>query len=259
MTIPWRRIRIAAYIGLNVGLILWAPERPGTQNTDWQLFLQLREVPPYEAFYAQRFLYHPLMASVFIAVTYLGYWAWFAIHLASVWLLRFSPLLVVLTLTSWGFWLDTMHGNAFVFVFIAGVLALRGSKGWALAYIASCCLMPRPIQVPLALWLLWKMPAIRWPAVVIVAVGIVTALPSLPGWIDAIRDTDALGIGYNLGPSAFLGTAWIIIGIPLAAWLTWRGRVGWAGLAASIYILPAYLLWPLLEVNRSESNPTSPR
>jgi hypothetical protein len=53
----------------------------------------------------------------------------------------------------------------------------------------------------------------------------------------------------NLGPSRFLGAAWLVIGVPLAILLTWRGRLGWASLAISYpYVLPYYLLMLVLEV-----------
>jgi len=50
------------------------------------------------------------------------------------------------------------------------------------------------------------------------------------------------------GPPAWLGSAWLLIGVPLGAWLTWRGRVGWAGLAISPYWLMPYYLMLLLEL-----------
>ena len=40
----------------------------------------------------------------------------------------------------------------------------------------------------------------------------------------------------------------MVIGLPLAAWLTWKGRLGLASLAASPYWLPYYLLMLLLEL-----------
>jgi hypothetical protein len=53
---------------------------------------------------------------------------------------------------------------------------------------------------------------------------------------------------WDLGPTRFLGMAWLIIGVPLAAWLTWKGRVGWAGLAMSPYVPPVYLMLLLFEL-----------
>jgi hypothetical protein len=51
---------------------------------------------------------------------------------------------------------------------------------------------------------------------------------------------------FNVGPSRWLGAWWLLAGIPLAAWLTWRGRVGLASLAVSPYLLPYYLMFGVL-------------
>ena len=255
VAVPWRRIGIAVYIGLNVGLLLYMHERPGPQNVDWRLWEALRGGPMYSAESGGiPFVYSPLAGYALIGVTYLGYWAWFAAHVAVLWLLRFSPLLVLLVAVSWGWWSDAMMGNAFVFVFVAGVLAFRGSKGWALAFMALSCLMPRPVQVPLALWLLWTMPAIRWATVGIVAANVVLiALSGLgPAWIAALRNLSASDIAIDLGPTVFFGAWWFIVGLPLAAWLTWKRRPGWAGLALTPYTLPQYLLMPFIDHARSD-------
>ena len=248
LAIGWRHIAVTVYVGVNIALLVWAPERPGPHNRDWQLFLWLRENPPYAMGPYGPFRYSPVAASLFNAVTFVGYLPWFAVHITALWLLRFSPLLLVMTLMSWGWWLDTMMGNAFTFVFIAGMLALRGSNGWALVYIALLCLMPRPVQLPLAIWLLWKMPAVRWPALAIFAVhsGLALLSGELGAWIRVVLSTPSDPLGYNLSPTALIGTAWLVAGIPLAVWLTAKGRTGLAGLALSPYILPMYalvLLW----------------
>jgi len=47
-----------------------------------------------------------------------------------------------------------------------------------------------------------------------------------------------------------MGSLWVPIGLVLAAWLTWRGRLGFASLAASPYWLPYYLFMPFLELRR---------
>jgi hypothetical protein len=54
--------------------------------------------------------------------------------------------------------------------------------------------------------------------------------------------------GMNLAPSHWIGVAWVPIGIALAAFFTWKGRLGLACLAASPYVLPYYLLMGFLEL-----------
>ncbi len=56
-------------------------------------------------------------------------------------------------------------------------------------------------------------------------------------------------IDYNFGPSAWIGLAWVPIGLALAAWLTWRGRLGFASVAASPYWFGYYLLMLFLEIS----------
>ena len=187
-----------------------------------------------------------LLAHVFIP---LGYAFWLGLHLASLVIIR-NWRVAVLALLSVPFWADTIGGNTFVFVFAAGVAALSGSRWGAIGYLALCCLVPRPVQLPLALWLLWKRPDVRLPFAAMVSVTLAVALATgyLGDWLGvliAIGRTNDVHFA-NLSPTKLIGVAWLAIGIPLSAWLTLKGYVGLAGLAISPYILPAYplvLLW----------------
>jgi hypothetical protein len=71
-----------------------------------------------------------------------------------------------------------------------------------------------------------------------------------PGWLNALvlASHDVLG-PVNIGPSRFVGSWWLLVGLPFAAWLTIRGHVGWASLCVSPYWLPYYLLMPVLELH----------
>jgi hypothetical protein len=60
--------------------------------------------------------------------------------------------------------------------------------------------------------------------------------------------TDIIAFDFNWGPSRFIGLWWMAIGIPLAAWLTWKGRIGFAAMAISPYWLGYYLLVLLWEL-----------
>ena len=113
--------------------------------------------------------------------------------------------------------------------------------------------MPRPVQLPLAGWLLWQRADVRLPFIGMVAVSAIAA--GVSGYaVDWLSALVALTGGYrtpevNLGPTRLFGAAWLIIGVPLAAWLTLKGRVGWAGLALSPYVIPQYLLSILWELS----------
>ena len=107
--------------------------------------------------------------------------------------------------------------------------------------------MPRPIMLPALAWLLWRQPWTRWPFVGIAVVSLLGAFATgwLDEWIGALfRGGMAETTSWlNLSPSRFIGAWWLLIGVPLAAWLTWRGRLGLASLAVSPYLLPYYLLF----------------
>ena len=70
-------------------------------------------------------------------------------------------------------------------------------------------------------------------------------------WIGALLRAEAdVGHALNLSPSALIGPLWIPVGLVLAGILVAMGRLGWASLAASPYVLPYYLLFGLLEFVR---------
>lgn len=187
-----------------------------------------------------------LLAFVFIP---LGYSLWLGLHLAALVVMR-NWRIAILALVSVPFWADTISGNTFVFLFAAGVVALSGSRAGAIVYLGLCCLVPRPVQLPLALWLLWKRPDVRMPFAALATVTVVFAIASgyLVDWLGAlvaIGRTNDIHFA-NLSPTKWFGPAWLIVGVPLGAWLTLKGNVGLAGLVISPYILPTYplvLLW----------------
>jgi hypothetical protein len=165
---------------------------------------------------------------------------------------------VALTLSSWGFWSDVGTGNAFAFSFVAGVFALRGSRVGGLAYLALLMLVPRPVLLPLAVWLLWQNPSLRWPAAGIFVIHAVAVLATgyADDWMSA-ASSYAGAPEYDIGPTAWFGQWWLLIGIPLGVILTLRGFVGWAGLAVTPYLLPQFLLTPLwdLAITRRPTKP----
>ena len=123
------------------------------------------------------------------------------------------------------------------------------------------------------MWLLWKRPDVRLPFAALATVTVVFAIASgyLVDWLSvlvAIGRTNDIHFA-NLSPTKWIGPAWLVIGVPLGAWLTLKGNVGLAGLAISPYILPAYplaLLWEWIHrpsdssaVDASASSTTSDR
>lgn len=248
----WRMVAVAVYIALNLVAIRFSIGF-GPSVDDWQLWSSLADRLARGDVYAPEdgppFVWSPVAAWIMAGVAAVGYVPWVLAHFVAVFLLR-PPLLILLTAFSWAFWWDAASAHIMIFILVTGVLALRGSRLAALGYLILLLLMPRPVQMPLALWLLWKMPAIRWPFTVLFAAHAIVVVASgyaLPWAIAAISWTDAAGIG----PSRYLGTAWLIVGVPLGAWLLWRGRVGWSGLAISPYLLPEYLLMPLVDLRVS--------
>jgi hypothetical protein len=185
-----------------------------------------------------------------VVVLPMGPWLWGALHFAALPFLR-ERSLILLAASSFPFWLDTLMANTFTFSAVSGYVAWRGNRWAAVAYLALVVLMPRPVQLPLAALLLWRDRWLWLPFAAMVAVGLVTTLASgyTADWTRVL-----MGIGaeypspeFNLSPSRILGPAWLLAGVPLAAWLTWRGRPGWAGLAMSPYLVPQYLLILLLD------------
>lgn len=110
-------------------------------------------------------------------------------------------------------------------------------------------------MVPVLAWLLWRHPPSRLPFVGIAGISILGALATGWGaeWITQLARSDAdINSVVNISPSRFIGLSWLLLGIPLSIWLTWRGRLGWASLAISPYLLPPYLLMAMLERNPAD-------
>lgn len=137
---------------------------------------------------------------------------------------------------------------------LAAWWALRGSRFAVFAYFAMTLLMPRPLMVPLAAWILWKRPGWRLPfaAMFLVHAGLVLWTGLGDEWLPMLMTTgdEMLNHRWNIGPSAIVGALWLPIGLALGAWLLRHGRIGLASLAVSPYILPYYYLFVVLDLPR---------
>jgi hypothetical protein len=227
----------------------------GGAGYDWLIYLEAgRRVLSGELFEwsgAYAWSYSPLLAYGFAFLAPIGIAGWSLLHFGA---LAFLPArrLAVLGLISWPFWVDLYNGNTMTFVFVAAAAALGGSSVGTFAYLGLCALMPRPLMLPLLVWILWRRPAwrLRFVLVAIVSLAGAFATGFLPSWVGALLGVgDAVAVSSrDIGPSAVIGPAWVAVGALLAAILTVRGRLGWASLAASPYWLPQYLLMLLLEM-----------
>ena len=262
LDLPWRRALLiggllAIYVPLNMYFITrieWGP-----QHTDWQQFLRLpeaiRDGALYDAdrFIEQPWVWSPLFAPIMVGVTWLGYWGWVAVKFAALTLLWRTPWLIALALASFAFWIDAAAVNVVTLVFVSGALALRGSRWAAYANLALFLFMPRLLQLPMAVYLLWKMPDIRRPflvGAVIYGLGVLASGYAFD-WITTMLGR-AEGVTFY-GPQAVFGAGWVLVGIPLAALLAWRGLPGTAGVMAVPYTVETYWIMPLLDLSRRRS------
>lgn len=246
------RLFVAIYVGVNLGLSAYSLSQGVPLADDWALWSAIPAALAEGRLYATDtvlpMVWSPVMGWVMSAVVLsLGFWPWAVLHVAVVGLLR-DPLLIVLTLVSWAFWMDVASANTYIFVFVSGALAVGGSRLASLAYLLLCLLMPRPVQLPLAMWLLLKQPDLRLPFVFLAAVHAATVLLSgyAADWVGAMASYAANPV--DIGPGHWIGAWWLLLGVPMAAVLLTKGHHGWAGLALSPYLLPQYLLMPLVEL-----------
>lgn len=243
-------------------------------QTDWRAHTEagiriLQGLNPYTEFGGYFGLrWSPIISYAFGLLAWLPFWAWAALHVVAA--LGFRDWRVsALVLVSWPFILDTIDGGIMIFVALAAWWAYRGSRFGTAAFFAFVLLVPRPMMLPLSIWLLWNRPGLRVPLLAMALVHVMAVLAS--GWGDEwVGRLLSSGVGpivdpVNISPSRFLGSTWVPIGLILAAGLMWKGRLGWASLAASPYVLPPYLLMLLLDVRRlrpereSEHRPASDR
>jgi hypothetical protein len=228
---------------------------------DWENFVEaaarLNEGTLYEIEYPYAFRWSPVAAWLLGFITLMPLWAWQALHVAVLPLLR-SWWLVAACLVTYPFWFDIQTGNIMIFVTVAGFWALRGSPLATALFLGLTVLVPRPLMLPLAIWILWSRPAWRLPfglflighAVVVAAGG------HLGPWIGSLLTVaPELTSDFNYGPSRFIGVLWVPIGVLLAAWLMRRRRLGLAGLAISPYWLPYYFLMLIMEAVKPNPAP----
>ena len=222
---------------------------------DWYMWTlvesRLRDGRLYEHGAGYFFVWSPLAAWILAYVIVpLGYPVFLALHLLALAWLR-SAALIGLALLSLPFWVDAIVGNAMVFVVVSGFAALGGSRVGTLVFLALCLLTPRPVQLPMLVWLLALRPSSRLPFALMAALTILAAGGSgfLDDWLGVLVrfGTSQFSDSANMSPTHWFGLAWLAIGIPLAIWLTGRNRLGLAGLALSPYVYPQYLLALLWE------------
>ncbi len=205
----------------------------------------------YEVTDTYGYRFSPIAAYGFALLEPIGTEGWRLLHVVAALALPTSPMRLV-TLAAWPFWYDVEAGNVMVFVLLAAAWTLRRNPIGTFGFLALTLLVPRPLMLPLVAWILWQQPAWRIPAVLMAVAHLGLAFAS--GWlVDWVTMLTTLGgeqaSPNNLGPTRFLGAWWLLIGIPLAAILVWRRRLGWASLAVSYpYVLPYYLMMAVMEL-----------
>ena len=203
---------------------------------------------------AYTWVWSPLAAWLMaVVVLPLGPLVWAGLHFAALLLLRETRLILIVA-SSYPFWMDTLMANTFTFCVVTGYAAWRGNRLAALAYLALLVLMPRPVQIPLAVLLLSRDRTLWLPFLGMLGLGVVTSVG--PGYaIDWAKVLIGVGVEYpsqefNLSPTRLLGTVWLAAGVPLAVWLAIRHLPGWSGLAMTPYLVPQYFLILILDFPR---------
>jgi hypothetical protein len=182
-----------------------------------------------------------------------GLGAWSVLHLVALLAIRPWRLAVLVGL-SWPFWVDVVSGNTVTFVAVAAIAAMAGSRIGAYTYWWLTLIIPRPVQVPLLVFLAWRRPELRRAFLLLTGLNVVLLLlvGQGPEWIDYLlqRGAENTGAVFNLHPAADLGAWWLVIGAPASILLTVRGWPGLAGVVLSPSLLAQYLLMAFVPPTR---------
>lgn len=255
-TLAWL-VPLLVVNSIMVGHAIWRMA-VGFPPVDWRNYVEASERFWTGGLYDSNLLgyawhYSPVLALAFGVLAPIGDLGWRLLHLVPV---AFLPtrLLSIVVLVSWPFWADVESGNVMIFILFAAAWAVRGSRAGALAFLALTMLVPRPLMLPLAAWLLWKRPDLRWAFVAMFVVHALAVLATGWGgeWLrDLLAASRDVHLPANIAPSRIVGAIpWLIIGIPVAVWLTLRDRPEWAGMFAQPYLIGYYLLLPLASLAR---------
>lgn len=188
--------------------------------------------------------YSPLFAYMTPVIAYFGPTLWRSLHIAAAAALPTWPLRLMV-LASFAFWADLQEGNVMIFLLLLIIYAMRGSDAASVGVLISALLIPRPLMFPVVIWLLWRHEKLRPIFALLFAIDLLLTIASGYGvdWISVLITAGSPAADpLNLSPSRFMGLAWLLVGGPLAAYLTCRGSVGLAGLAISPYLLPYHML-----------------
>jgi hypothetical protein len=192
--------------------------------------------------------YAPLYALLAGLAAPLGVLPWRVLSAAS--LLLLPRRLGLIAAISFPFWYDLQVGNITTLMAVLAFLSVQG-KGWAqVAYLTISVLIPRPLMLPVALWILWHR-RLWWPWF-IGAAALYAAASWATGWVDewfSVLSSVSAGLEGKtfLGWQRLVGSWWWVIALPLAGALMWRGRMGLASIAISPHIVPYYWLFLLVE------------
>ena len=221
----------------------------GSDAVDWLTYVAATErfgegtlYEPGEWWYGWR--YSPIAVFPFMLVAPLGETAWRL--LLGLSLVGLPGRARFLALASYPFWFAIHAGSLIVPTVVVAYLAMRGHR-WAVGtFLVLTLLVPRPLMFPIAVWILWKQPAWRWPFVALF-LGHAAALFATgygDEWLAVLTTVGPAEVmqGFNVAPSALVGLWWLVLALPLAVWAFSVRRPAMAGLLLQPYWLPYYLL-----------------
>ena len=198
---------------------------------------------------AHAFRWSPLAAWLLVPFAAAGLGVWQLLHFAA--LAALPRRIALITLLCFAFWVDVGMGNVVVFGFVLAWLALTKGRLSLVAFTIFALLVPRPLYVPVLVYLFLNRPEDRRAMVATGAVVLASTVATgwLPSWLTilAASGSDIANVT-NMAPSRFMGLAWLPIAWVGAFVAYRRRRLGLASLLASPYWLPYYFLMVLLEL-----------
>ncbi len=200
------------------------------------------------------FRWSPLAAWILVPFAAAGLQVWQLLHVAVLFLLPRGMILV--SIACFALWVDVAMGNVVTFGFVLAFLAMSGKRWGVLGFTVFALLVPRPLYIPLLIWLWLYNPDQRRGMVTAAAViGVLTLATGYgASWLDMLlASTGDIANSTNMAPSAVIGYAWIPLGIAASALAFRRGWIGLASLLASPYWLPYYFQMVLLDLGRWRS------